>query len=120
MTSNSLTIWVRMQVLASSPPKQEQAGVFLPNNLPGQANSLGSGSSTAAEEYFSLFAAPAAPPQRSSTPELLQRPAQRSSGFLRDTHTVETHLKCLLPSCCLRVSSTNQEHCQRTFELASN
>ena len=109
-----------MQVLASSPPKQDSAAALLPNDLPGQANSSGSSSSTAAEEHFSLFAAPAAPSQRSSAPELLQRPVQRSSSFLRDAHTVGTHLKWLLASCCLRVSSTDQEPCQRDTVLASN
>ena len=86
-----------MQVLASSPPKQESAAAFLPDDLPGQANSSGS-SSTAAEEPFSLFAAPAALSQQMSKSELLQRPPQRSSGFSRDTHMVGMLVTILLRS----------------------
>ena len=78
-----------MQVLASSPPKHDSTATLLPNDLPGQANSSGSSSGTVTEEPFSLFAAPAAPSQQSSNPELLQRPAKRSNG-LRDTHMVRT------------------------------
>lgn len=57
-------------MLASSPRKDSSAApaAFLPNDLPGQANSS-SNSSTAAEKSFSLFAAPPAAPQQLVRPE---------------------------------------------------
>ena len=50
---------MHMQVLASSPPRADSASAFLPDGLPGQVHSSGSGS-TAAGEPFSLFSVPIA------------------------------------------------------------
>lgn len=77
-------------MLASSPPKQDSAAAFLPNDLPGQANSSAS-SSNAVEEPFSLFATP---PQQMSNAEQLQRPYHRSA-ILRDPRMVRTCLHVL-------------------------
>ena len=81
-----------MQVLASSPPKQDSVAAFLPDDLPGQANSSAS-SGNAVEEPFSLFAAT---PQQMSSAEQLQRPYHRSA-ILRDPQTVRTRLNSWIP-----------------------
>ena len=65
-----------MQVLASSPPREDSVLDFLPDGLPGQVHSSGS-SGTAAGEPFSLFSVPIAA-QRNQTAGRQQQPAQQS------------------------------------------